>query len=80
MVLSCSKETCKSHDYVCMRYVDYVKCNFLLDKTHVTLVFDDYDDPDSTKKSEPLRSYRNITPQFQELQIVHRFVSIKSGF
>lgn len=79
MVLSCSKETCKSHDYVCMRYVDYVKCNFLLDKTHVTLVFDDYDDPDSTKKwaAPKLPEYYTTVSRITDST---PFVTIKSGF
>lgn len=32
------------------------------------------------QKSEPLRSYRNITPQFQELQIVHHLYQSRVVF
>lgn len=47
---------CKTYHDVYMQYLKYVKNNFIPAKTRVTLVFDAYDDPDSTK-SEELPAY-----------------------
>lgn len=60
-----NKDTCKTYHDICMQYVNYVIYNFKPSKTPVTVVFDGYDDPDSTKKCEQLRRYRHIAPQFQ---------------
>lgn len=56
------KDTCKYYYDIWMMCVNYLKNNFMSAKTHIIVVLDDYDDPDSKGKSEQLRRYRHIFP------------------
>lgn len=46
-------------------YVQYVSRTF----KSAVIVFDGYDNPDSTKKSEQQRRYANISPQFSITEV-----------
>lgn len=63
-----NKNTCKIYHDICILYLSYLKNNFVLEKTYITVVFDGYDYLDSTKNSKQLRRYRYyITPLFKIL-------------
>lgn len=49
--------TFKTYCDVGLQYVNCLENNFIAENTHITLVFDNYDDPDSTMKTEQLSRY-----------------------
>lgn len=61
----CNKDTCKTYHDVSMQYLNYLKNNFMPEKTNITVASDNYDDIDSMKEGEQLLRYWNITPLFQ---------------
>lgn len=63
-----------------MQSVNYLKNKFLSSKTHdITVLFDDYDDPDSVKKSQQIHRYRDNNQLFQ-ISASIRFVAMKIFF
>ena len=66
--ICCTKmefKKCSNYKEVCNMYMQYISRTF----KSAVIVFDGYDNPDSTTKSEQQRRYANISPQFSIMEV-----------